>query len=279
MLRVGDSALGTDLARYREQFREEGYFVLERVIPDEVVQMLREECAYFVGYMDGKMDALGRATIDINHRGSRYFISKLYRASPRLPGFLFGALMAAVVAAALGPDAYLFNEQWVVKAAGTGMQFAWHQDSGYIEYEDQAAGHQPYLTCWCALDDVSEENGAVYLLPHTRAGTRNTVLQHVRQGGTNDLVGYHGEEPGIAMTAPAGSIVCFSSHVLHRSGANRTSQTRRVYLAQYSSHPITAGDGTLWAMAVPFLRQGRIVHDRAADTAERFGPLPRGAAQ
>jgi ectoine hydroxylase-related dioxygenase (phytanoyl-CoA dioxygenase family) len=37
---------------------------------------------------------------------------------------------------------------------------------------------------------------------------------------------------------PAGSIVCFSSTVFHRSGPNTTDRTRRVYLAQYSSQPI-----------------------------------------
>jgi ectoine hydroxylase-related dioxygenase (phytanoyl-CoA dioxygenase family) len=281
MFHAADTRTGArPIDRCREQFREEGYFVLERVIPEEVVQMLREECAYFVGYMDGRMDALGQRTVDINHRGSRYFISKLYRNSARLSRFLFGALMAEVVEAALGPDVYLFNEQWVVKAAGTGMKFAWHQDSGYIAHEDPAARHAPYLTCWCPLDDVTEDNGAVYLLPHSRAGTRDTVLDHVRQEGSNDLVGYRGEEAGVAMTAPAGSIVCFSSHVLHRSAANRTSQVRRVYLAQYSKEPITAASGALWAMAVPFLRHGRIVYEPAGDTAERYGPLPRaGAAQ
>ena len=87
----------------REQFREEGYFVVERVIPHEVLSMLREECAYFVGTMDGRMDALGEQTVDINHRGRRYFISKRYRQSSRLRGFLFGSLMADVLYAAADP--------------------------------------------------------------------------------------------------------------------------------------------------------------------------------
>ncbi|HUS67787.1 MAG TPA: phytanoyl-CoA dioxygenase family protein, partial [Kofleriaceae bacterium] len=252
----------------------EGYFVLERVIPDDVLAMLREECATFVAAMDARMDRLGTPTIDLNHRGSRYFISKQYRRSGRLRSFLFGALMAEVAEAALGPEAFLFNEQWVVKGADRGMKFAWHQDSGYIRHDDPTNRHAPYLTCWCPLDDVTTENGAVHLLPHSRGGTRDTVFDHVREAGTNDLVGYRGDDPGVEMTAPAGSIVAFTSYNLHRSGANRTASARRVYLAQYSSHPITATDGTLWAMAVPFLRDGGVVYDAAGDSAERFGPLP-----
>lgn len=261
---------------HREQFREEGYFVLERVVPESVLAMLRAECATFVGMMDARMDALGTDTIDINHRGSRYFISKLYRASTHLPEFLFGPLMAEIARAALGPEVFLFNEQWVVKGAEQGMKFAWHQDSGYIHHEAPDLRHPPYLTCWCPLDDVSEENGTVYLLPHSRAGTRDTVFAHVREDGTNDLIGYRGDDPGVAVTVPAGSVVAFSSYNLHRSGPNTTTAMRRVYLTQYSSHPIRAADGELWAMAVPFLRGGRVVYDRASDTAERHGPRSPG---
>jgi ectoine hydroxylase-related dioxygenase (phytanoyl-CoA dioxygenase family) len=250
----------------RAQFREEGYFILERVIPDDVLTMLREECAYFVGTMDGWMDALGVTTIDLNRRGNRYFVSKRYRQSARLHSFLFGPVMAEVVRAALGPDAFLFNEQWVVKGAEQGMKFAWHQDSGYVKHVDPQAPLPPYLTCWCPLDDVSEENGTVYLLPHSTAGTRETVFDHTQEADTNDLIGYRGDEPGIAVTVPAGSVVAFTSYSLHRSGPNRSARMRRVYLAQYSSQPLRTSAGALWAMAVPFLRDGRVVYDRAQDT-------------
>ena len=60
---------------------------------------------------------------------------------------------------------------------------------------------------------------------------------------TNDQVCYFGSDPGMPVTAPAGSIVCFSSVVIHRSGANTTDRMRRVYLAQYSAEPILNEDG------------------------------------
>ena len=45
------------------------------------------------------------------------------------------------------------------------------------------------------------------------------------------------------MTAPAGSIVVFSSVVIHRSGPNYTDRLRRAYIAQYSKEVITFKDG------------------------------------
>ena len=74
------------------------------------------------------------------------------------------------------------------------------------------------------------------------------------------------------MIVPAGSIVAFTSYVLHRSGPNTTNRMRRVYLPQYSAEPIVKKDGKLWAMATPFLKDGKIIFDHENDTVERYGP-------
>jgi ectoine hydroxylase-related dioxygenase (phytanoyl-CoA dioxygenase family) len=263
MVRAMKTTIVSD--RDRQLYQNEGYMVLEQVIPDDMLQMLREECSYFLGYYDAQMDAAGKQVDGINHRGRRYFINNRYRLSSRLWQFIYSPLMAEVAQVALGPDVFLFHEQWVVKGAEQGMKFAWHQDSGYVQHYDKQTRHRAYLTCWCPLDDVNEENGTVYLLPHSRGGTSHTVFTHTQEAGTNDLVGYDGPDPGIPIIAPAGSVVAFTSYNLHRSGANTTARMRRVYLPQYSAEPIRKPDGSLWAMAVPFIQGGRIVYDRAAD--------------
>lgn len=258
----------------KKSYREEGYMVLPAVIPDEMLSMLREECSYYLGYFDSIMDSKGVETQDISHRGKRYFINNRYRLSQRLWTFIFSDLMAEVARATVGPDAYLFHEQWVVKGAEQGMKFAWHQDSGYVKWYEPTTKHRPYVTCWCTLDDVNERNGTVYLLPHSRAGTKGTIIDHVQEQGTNDLVGYKGEDPGQAIIVPAGSIVAFDSYVLHRSGANRTNRMRRIYLPQYSAEPILRPDGKPWAMATPFLKGGKLIYDHERDTSVRNGPFP-----
>jgi len=258
----------------KQQYHQEGYMILERVIPDDLLQMLREECSYFIGYADAELDMQGQSTIGISHRGRRYFIGNKYRLSPRLWRFLFSDVMAEVCRAALGDEVYLFNEQWVVKGAEQGMPFSWHQDSGYVKHGDPQTTHKPYLTCWCTLDDVTEENGTVYVLPHSRAGTRDTIFDHEPQAKTNDLVGYTGDDPGDPVIAPAGSIVAFSSYLFHRSGANTTPNMRRIYLGQYSATPILKPDGSLWAQGVPFLQDGKNIYDHANDTAAKFGGDP-----
>jgi ectoine hydroxylase-related dioxygenase (phytanoyl-CoA dioxygenase family) len=255
-------------------FREEGYMILERVIPEEMLRMLREECSYFLGYMDSRMDAAGEKVQGINHRGLRYFISNRYRQSARMHQFIYSPLMAEITQAALGPDVYMFNEQWVIKGPERGMKFAWHQDSGYVKFSDKTTTHRPYLTCWCPLDDVSESNGTVYLLPHSRGGTSHTIFDHQQEAVTNDLIGYTGDDPGISLEVPAGSVVAFTSYNFHRSGSNTSPHMRRVYLPQYSAEPMISTTGERWAMDVPFVKEGKTVYDPAADDAALYGGEP-----
>jgi ectoine hydroxylase-related dioxygenase (phytanoyl-CoA dioxygenase family) len=228
-------ASGLITGEHARQFHDEGFFILERVVPRNDLEALRGECQRFIDDRDREMDQLGVDKLDLDHRGRRYFVHA-YGKSPAVRRFLFSELMAHIARTTLGDGAYLFNEQYVVKAAERGMTFGWHQDSGFIGYP-----HRPYVTCWIALDDVSEANGTVYLLPYARAGTRD-VVQHVRDEETNEMIGYFGNDPGDAVTAPAGSIACFSSTLFHRSGPNTTDRMRRIYVAQYSAEPILTED-------------------------------------
>ena len=240
-----------------EQFQREGWFILESVIPENVVAALQDECMRMVNDHDREMEAKGVTTQGITHYKKRYFISGRDGDSPIMTEFLFSDLMAEICRATLGDTAYLFHEQYVVKAADTDSKFAWHQDSGYVGHY-----HRAYLSCWCALDDMSVKNGTVFILPYTRDGRNSAdeIIDHTVEERTNDKVGYKGDDPGVPAIVPAGSIVVFSSRTFHRSGPNMTDKYRRCYLAQYSAEPIMNRDGSaLWGRAEPILQNGERV--------------------
>lgn len=237
-----------------DKYHDEGYFVLENALTDTHLDGLRSEAQRYIDMMHAEMNEKGTDVLGISHRDKRYFIGLRYQDSKIIADFLFSPLMESITRAVLGDDIYLFYEQYVIKAAEKGMRFGWHQDSGYV-----GAGHKPYLTCWITLDDMTEENGTVYILPYDRAGTHEYV-EHEAEAGTNDKIGYTGDDPGIPMIVPAGSIACFSSTTFHRSGTNTTAKMRRVYLAQYSAEPIRKPDSDeLFGLAVPFILNGERV--------------------
>lgn len=242
-----------------EQYRNQGYFILESVIPQDQLQGLREECERLVSEVDREMESKGVTTVGITHYKKRYFISNRGQESTKISQFIFGDVMADVARSTLGDDVFLFHEQYVVKAPERGTQFAWHQDSGYIGHY-----HNPYLSCWCSLDDMTIENGTIFVLPYDRAGmTPDDLFDHSVEAETNDKVGYRGDDPGVPALVPAGSVVVFSSRTFHRSGINTSHRPRRSYLAQYSKEIIRTKDGTAnWAQAVPFWQEGERVRFR-----------------
>jgi ectoine hydroxylase-related dioxygenase (phytanoyl-CoA dioxygenase family) len=241
--------------RKKAQFHEEGFCILERVIPETDLEMLREECQDAIDRIDDEMARSGQEVSGINRRSNRYFITHPSHHSQRLHRFALGGLMENICRTLLGDTVYFAWEQFVVKGAETGVKFGWHQDAAYA----RAAGCTKTgrgLSCWCALDDMSEANGTVYLLPYSRHG-QGQLLPHVRDEELNDLIGYQGDDPGVPVIVPAGSIALFSGVTLHRSGANRTEHMRRVYLPQYSSAIAMLENGQQLGHPEPFVLNGQ----------------------
>jgi ectoine hydroxylase-related dioxygenase (phytanoyl-CoA dioxygenase family) len=250
------SAVQISLEQQR-QFREEGFCILENGIPPDDVTMLREECQAAIDRIDAEMERAGADVIGINRRNNRYFITHPSHHSSRLHSFARGELMATLCRAMLGDTAFFAWEQFVVKGADTGARFGWHQDAAYA-HSAGAINLPVGRSCWCALDDMSEENGTVYLLPYSRFGG-GKLVPHTRDEELNDLIGYQGDDPGIPVLVPAGGIALFSGVAFHRSGPNVTNRMRRVYLSQYSSGVALLRDGGQLGYPEPFLVNGEPV--------------------
>ena len=236
----------------RAQFRDEGYFILERALSGEQLTILREACDHLIDAMHTEMDRLGTDHIHISHRYKRYHIAKQYDRAPRLGEFVFSELMAEICRATIGDTAFLFYDQYVAKAAEQGMAFSWHQDSGYLGFP-----HTPYVTCWTAVDNMTLANGTAHVMPFSQIGIR-TLVEHVHDKTTGDKAGYFGEASGVPAIVPAGSVVVFSSLSFHRSGPNTTNQMRRAYVTQYSPEILRRPNETEpMHLGVPFLENGR----------------------
>jgi hypothetical protein len=109
---------------HREQYLQEGYFILEKVIPDEHLKVLRDSCDHLIDLMHQEMDRLNTDHIHISHRGKRYHIAKKYDQAPRLKEYVFSPLMQEVCQATIGENAFLFYDQYVAKAAERGSKFS-----------------------------------------------------------------------------------------------------------------------------------------------------------
>jgi len=212
-----------------QNYRQDGYRTFPNGISAGELANLQDICDQLLAEppQDG-----GKGLHNIGMGEARRFLRHRHMDFPDLQNFVLGKTMERIARDCLGSDPYLFNEQFVVKGAGKGASFAWHQDSAYVGFD-----HAPYVTVWIALDDTTTENGCVYLLPRD-IDAEPGIDPHEWQEDTKELNGYFGSDPGKAMTCPAGTVVAFSSITLHRSGPNTTDRPRRAYIAQYSTEPI-----------------------------------------
>jgi ectoine hydroxylase-related dioxygenase (phytanoyl-CoA dioxygenase family) len=235
------------------RFEHEGYLVLDRAVSADTLGMLRREADEAIAWEERRIAAADSGVETISRLGERYFVPGRSREQEVMRDFLFGEVMLEIARRLLGPDAYLFTELFVCKMRDERTEFGWHQDFGYLA--SYGFGHyQPNLSVWTALDDMSEENGALTVLPFSEWGSRRLV-EHRLDPETRDQVADFGDHAGRLLVIPAGSIVVLSGLVPHKSGRNGSGRPRRAHLVQYSREPVLAG-GRPIQFAVPALVAG-----------------------
>jgi len=242
------AATPRELAAYREQ----GYFVRERVFAAGELEALRAAAervhtrvllasgsprAAAIERIDGKrfQDLLGscvkwewddaRAEI----RSMEPFLH-LDGVLERLPD---DARLWQPVADLVGePRLALFTDKLNIKRPN-GAPFPWHQDSPYFAFEcphvERLVSVQVYL------DDASAENGCLWMIPGSH---RFGVLPGLSDRGVlgrlyTDVDRVLAEAPRVRLAAPAGSAIFFHGDVVHGSQVNRSSGSRRAFVLTY----------------------------------------------
>jgi ectoine hydroxylase-related dioxygenase (phytanoyl-CoA dioxygenase family) len=234
----------------RDAFEREGYFVVERALPPDLIAALRAEADHALTWHEAEIKA--QKTVDrLNYVGEHYFIPGRSRERAALADYLRSDVMIEFCKTLVGPDAYLFIELFILKLPRNRVPFGWHQDHGYVDA--YGYGHYPpNLSVWTALDDMTAENGALEVLSFT-SRRFDTVPPH-HQDEHGNFVADFGAASGTVLAVPAGSLVVMSGLLPHRSGLNASDKIRRAYLCQFSPRPVVDDRGQAIQMAEPVLR-------------------------
>jgi hypothetical protein len=172
--------------------------------------------------------------------GQMAYRPMMHLADPELEAVCCDPRWRDVVVPAVGGDVRLYWEQSVAKPPEARTELPWHQDNGYTPLDPEA-----YLTCWLALDDADLDNGCLQVIPGSH--TRGTLPHHDdHEKNPYFRVGYDGDDAGVAVPVARGSVLVFSSLLLHRSGPNTSGRDRRAWIIQYCpAHARSALSGRL----------------------------------
>jgi phytanoyl-CoA hydroxylase len=134
-----------------------------------------------------------------------------------------------MIAALLGPDLTLYQDQLFMKAPRVGSRQAYHQDQPAGFYIDPP---DALVTVWTALDESTEENGCLRYLPGShRLGplTREQRAAWEAKGLAGELT------DEVPLILPPGGCGIHHGWLLHASDVNRSEKRRRGYATHYVS--------------------------------------------
>ncbi|OQR89322.1 hypothetical protein ACHHYP_06350 [Achlya hypogyna] len=245
-----------------DAFARDGYIVVDSFLSPEQLHALRAECSRLYAATTPEalvdlgcvLDPFASAHMSRRTRTTRDgYLSAREAVAPdtdaRVEELLFTDLprmMASLFRTFSGTTdgLYFFNEHYVVKPPATQVEFRWHQDDAeQLAMCVHRASIPWYLSAWCALDDVTETNGALRFLP---------LPQH--QLDVDDPADLDLSGATAPITVAAGTAVVFRSDLWHFSAVNASATARRAFYAQYSAAPIhsspTSGDPLCCAVPV-----------------------------
>ena len=209
-----------------------GYLILENKLDNKTLSELKDAAKQLIDdFKNNRFTLIKNKERNISKHG-KMFLANRCEDYPLMESFAKGSFIKGICKKILGEKIYLFNEQVVNKEPQTESKFAWHQDSGYVGYE-----HKTYLSIWIALCDVSENNGALRILPKNIENNVK-IEKHIWSEQSSDLKMEVDENKTITCAIKEGGVILFSSRTPHASYPNKSDQKRPAYLCQYSSELI-----------------------------------------
>lgn len=224
-------------------YRSEGYLVLEKCIPDNIITALRAEIARFEEEARGLTESNERLDLEDSHTPEIPRVRRIkvpHTTSEVVKSLLHSDHILAPVRDLIGPDVRLHGSKLNMKSAGYGAAVEWHQDFAFYPHTNADV-----LAVGVIIDDMESENGPLHVFPGSHKGP---VYDHHMDGvfaGAMDLAACGFDITDAAeLTGPAGSISIHHGHVVHGSALNRSNRSRRILFLEMTAadaFPIAGG--------------------------------------
>ena len=157
----------------------------------------------------------------------------------------------------LGNRAVRFwHDQLFCKPAHHGGVVAWHQDYSYWT----RTGPIQHLTCWCALDDATTENGCLYYVP--RSHRWGLLDKPELAGNMEGLTDYLTEEQKkefkpVPIELKKGYATFHHPLMVHGSYENKSNRSRRAFVLNVFAEGTQSNTDEVVLTGVPIISKGR----------------------
>lgn len=148
-----------------------------------------------------------------------------------------------------------WHDQLFWKPPRQGGVVAWHQDYSYWTRTTPVA----HLTCWCALDDATVENGCLQYVPGSHkwgllkkpdlAGNLMGIMDQLNDEQKKQFNPVHTE-------VKAGDAIFHHSLTLHGSGENKSDKPRRAFVINVFADGVISDSNDTLLEGVPVIPKG-----------------------
>ena len=253
-----------------EQFHSDGYLVVENAVTEEQLQALRQQLADWVDESRSHSEPFGPPTIDDRPRfdmGSEHSaehpalrrVNNPSEISPAYAKVIREAATVDMIADLVGANVKFHHCKINLKLPGSHTVVDYHQDFAYTPHTND-----DIVTALLMLDDMTAENGCLTVLPGSHKGPLYSLFDDdVFTGKVNRLIETELKAKQVPIYGKAGSVCLMHTRLLHGSEANRSEQSRGLYIAVY-----TAADAfPLARNPMPSPQEGLIVRGKKSRTA------------
>jgi phytanoyl-CoA hydroxylase len=209
-----------------ETFNTDGYLSVDSVLSPEELDELRRVTDEFVEQSRNVTENDATFDLEPGHTAESPQLRRIIRPVSKHPvyeKFVHHEDILNIVESLLGPNLRYHNNKMNMKNPGHGSAVEWHQDWAFYPHTND-----DLLEVGIALDDMTEENGALMVIPGSH---KDKVWDHHQDGLFVGAVTDPTFQPddAVSVTVKAGGITLHHVRMVHGSKPNESDKPRRMF--------------------------------------------------
>jgi ectoine hydroxylase-related dioxygenase (phytanoyl-CoA dioxygenase family) len=225
-----------------DSYRRDGYLMVENAVTDDQLERLRAELSGWVEESRGHTEPYGEPTVDgrarfdmgAEHTAEKPALRRVNNPSDISKTYfevMSNARMVDIVADLVGPDVKFHHCKINQKCPGANTTVNYHQDFAFTPH-----CNDDVVTALLMLDEVTEENGCLMVVPGTHKGPMYSLFEGEDfVGRVDDQTEADLQAQQIPITGPAGSVCLMHTRLAHGSAPNASDRPRGLYICVYTA--------------------------------------------
>ena len=225
-----------------DSYRRDGYLMVENAVTDDQLERLRAELSGWVEESRGHNEPYGEPTVDgrarfdmgAEHTAEKPALRRVNNPSDISDTYfevMSNARTVDIVADLVGPDVKFHHCKINQKCPGANTTVNYHQDFAFTPH-----CNDDVVTALLMLDEVTEENGCLMVVPGTHKGPMYSLFEGENfVGRVDDQTEADLQAQQIPITGPAGSVCLMHTRLAHGSAPNGSDRPRGLYICVYTA--------------------------------------------